>query len=103
MKRLVTAVVYRYFNEPDSVFELPFIPGTCSAEVQTADDGDGRLRTLTLKGQLSCIPKCSSGPVRLHVYYDDGTMDWFGTEYLPLFIDLKSGTDGRSFSVKYSF
>lgn len=101
MKRMVSGINYRYIGD-ETPYILPIAPGSCVAEVTAKDDGDGRVRTLTMSGRLRYIPRCSSGLVRLQVYYDDGSMDWFGTESEPVTLELKSA-EGRSFSIKYTF
>lgn len=102
MIRIIERIAVLSLDRTDTAaIDVPIVPASGIVEIADTHSQDGRLRTITLSAVITRRFEELYDRLNLSIVYCDGGIETYGTEDLPLRLDIKTVSSQTKISAKY--
>lgn len=102
MIRIIEKITVLSLDRTDTAaIELPMVPASGTVEISDTKESDGRLRTISLSAVVTRRFEELYDRLKLSIAYCDGGVETYGTEDLPVYLDIKKAAGQVKISTKY--
>lgn len=102
MIRIIEKITVLSLDRTDTAaIELPMVPASGTVEISDTQNKDGRLRTISLSAVITRKFEELYDRLKLSIVYCDGGIDTYGTDDIPVRLDIKTASNQTKISTKY--
>lgn len=102
MIRIIEKLAVLSLDRTDTAtIDLPMVPASGTVEISDTKESEGRLRTITLSAVITRRFEELYDRLKLSIVYCDGGIETYGTEDLPVYLDIKTVSGQIKISTKY--
>lgn len=102
MIRIIEKITVLSLDRTDTAaIELPMVPASGTVEISDTQNKDGRLRTISLSAVITRKFEELYDRLKLSIVYCDGGIDTYGTDDIPVRLDIKTSSNQTKISTKY--